>query len=133
MLFALLNSENSYAEAKNQKIQQLTPRAKKEVVMNWSINTLKRVGYAVLLTSSLMLGLAQITSAQNPYWYGRSDQQSLKRHEKEEKRELKRHQKLEREEFGNSAELRRHQKEEQRELNRHQKREKRRDRWTWPY
>ena len=101
--------------------------------MNWSIRALKRVGYAVLLTSSLMLGMAQNTTAQNPYWYGRYDQQSTKRHQKEEKRELKRHQKLEREEFGNSAELRRHQKEEQRELKRHQKREKQRDRWTWPY
>jgi len=101
--------------------------------MNWSIKTLKGVGYAVLLTSSLILGSAQSTAAQNPYWYDRYDQKSLKRHQKEEKRELKRHQKMEREEFGNSAELRRHQKEEQRDLKRHQKREQRRDRWTWPY
>ena len=101
--------------------------------MNWNIQTLKRIGLATVMTSSLTFGLAQSASAQNPYWYGRDDQKSLKRHEKEEKRELKRHQKLERQEYGNSSELRRHQKDEQRELKRHQKHEKRRDRWTWPY
>ena len=101
--------------------------------MNWNTQTLKRLGLATLLTSSLLLGVAQSASAQDPYWYGRSDQKSLKRHEKEEKRELKLHQKLERQEFGNSAELRRHQKDEQNDLKRHQKREKKRDRYTWPY
>ena len=101
--------------------------------MNWNVQTLKRVGLAILLGSSLMLGVAQTASAQDPYWYGRNDQKSVKRHEKEEKRELKLHQKLERQEFGNSAALRRHQKEEQRDLERHQKREKRRDLRTWPY
>jgi len=101
--------------------------------MIWNIQTLKRVGLAALLGSSLMLGVAQSTRAQDPYWYGRDDQKSLKRHEKEEKRELKLHQKLERQEFGNSATLRRHQKEEQSDLKRHQKREKRRDRWTSLY
>ena len=98
--------------------------------MNWNIQTLKRVGSVTLLGSSLILGLAQSTSAQDPYWYGRQDQKSVKRHEKEEKRELKLHQKLERQEFGNSASLRRHRKEEQRDLKRHQKREKRND---WRY
>ncbi|HSB27581.1 MAG TPA: hypothetical protein VLE19_06995 [Pyrinomonadaceae bacterium] len=101
--------------------------------MNWDTQTLKRMGLVGVLTSSLTFGLVQSTSAQNPYWYGRVDQKSLKRHEKEEKRELKLHQKLERQEYGNSAELRRHQKEEQRDLKRHQKREKKRDRWTWRY
>jgi len=101
--------------------------------MNWNIQTLKRVSLGTLLGSSLMLGVAQSTSAQDPYWYGRYDQNSLKRHQKEEKRELKLHQKMEREELGNSAALRRHQKEEQRDLERHQKHEKRRDRRTWPY
>lgn len=90
--------------------------------MNWSIGALKRVMWMILLGSSLVMGLATTANAQNPYWY---DQDSWKRHQKEEKRELKRHQKLEREEFGNSSALRRHQKEEQRELKRHQKREKR--------
>jgi len=93
--------------------------------MNWNIKTLKRVAQAILLASSLVLGLAMTASAQNPYWNDRYSRDSLKRHEKEEKRELKLHQRLEREEFGNSAALRRHQKEEQRDLKRHQKREKR--------
>ena len=93
--------------------------------MNWNIKTLKRVAQAILLGSSLVLGLAMTTSAQNPYWNDRYNRDSLKRHQKQEKRELKLHQRLEREEFGNSAALRRHQKEEQRELKRHQKREKR--------
>jgi len=93
--------------------------------MNWNIKTLKRVAQAILLASSLVLGLAMTASAQNPYWSDRYNRDSLKRHQKEEKRELKLHQRLEREEFGNSSALRRHQKEEQRELKRHQKREKR--------
>jgi len=93
--------------------------------MNWNIKTLKRVAQAILLGSSLVLGLAMTTSAQNPYWNDRYNRDSLKRHQKQEKRELKLHQRLEREEFGNSAALKRHQKEEQRELKRHQKREKR--------
>ena len=99
--------------------------------MKWNIQALKRLGQATLVASSLVVGAAQITTAQNPYW--RYDQKSQKRHEKEEKRELKWHQKMEREQYGNSSELRRHQKEEQRELKRHQKREKRRDTWSWPY
>jgi hypothetical protein len=101
--------------------------------MNWNIRALKRVAQATLLGSSLVVGLAQTASAQNPYRYDRYDRDSVKRHQKEEKRELKRHQRFERDEFGNSAALRRHQKEEQRELKRHQKHEKpsfdRRDRW----
>ena len=92
--------------------------------MNWNIRTLKRVAQTTLLSSSLVLGLAMTTSAQNPYWYDR-DRDSLKRHQKEEQRELKYHQRLEREEFGNSKALKRHEKEEQRELKRHQKNEKR--------
>ncbi len=100
--------------------------------MNWNINVLKRVAQATLLGSSLVLGLAQTASAQDPYWHDRYHRDS-KRHQKEEKRDLKLHQRLEREEFGNSAALRRHQKEEQRDLKRHQKHEKRsfegRDRW----
>ena len=101
--------------------------------MNWNIKALKRVAQAILLASSLVLGLAMTASAQNPYWNDRYDRDSVKRHQKDEKRELKRHQRFERDEFGNSAALRRHQKEEQRELKRHQKHEKRsfdgRDRW----
>jgi len=92
--------------------------------MNWNFKALKRVAQTTLLSSSLVLGLATITSAQNPYWYDR-DRDSLKRHQKEEQRELKYHQRLEREEFGNSKALKRHEKEEQRELKRHQKNEKR--------
>ena len=92
--------------------------------MNWNVKALKRVAQTTLLSSSLVLGLAMITSAQNPYWYDR-DRDSLKRHQKEEQRELKYHQRLEREEFGNSKALKRHEKEEQRELKRHQKNEKR--------
>ncbi len=92
--------------------------------MNWNIGTLKRAAQTTFLGSSLMLGLAMTTSAQNPYWYDR-DRDSLKRHQKEEQRELKYHQRLEREEFGNSKALKRHEKEEQRELKRHQKNEKR--------
>jgi len=92
--------------------------------MNWNIKTLKRVAQTTLLSSSLVLGLAMTTSAQNPYWYDR-DRDSRKRHQKEEQRELKYHQRLEREEFGNSKALKRHQKEEHRELKRHQKDEKR--------
>lgn len=98
--------------------------------MNWSIRALKRVMWTILLSSSLLAGLAATASAQNPYWYG---QDSSKRHQKEEKRELKRHQKFEREDFGNSAALRRHEKEEQRELKRHQKREKRGYGWRDRY
>jgi len=103
--------------------------------MNWNIQTIKRLGQATLITSSLMLGLAQSASAQDPYWYDRHDQKSLKRHQKEEKRELKLHQKMEREEFGKSDALSRHQKKEQRELEKHQKREQKRyrERGTWPY
>src|SRR5437667_8192613 len=93
--------------------------------MNWNIKALKRIAQTTLLGSALVLGLAQTASAQDPYWYGRYNQDSAKRHQKEEKRELKRHQRLEREEFGNSAALRRHQEDERRELKRHQKREKR--------
>lgn len=93
--------------------------------MKWNIKALKRLAQATLLGSSLVLGLAVTAGAQNPYWYGRNDRDSLKRHQKEEKRELKRHQREEREEFGNSKDLRRHQKAEQRELKRHQKREQR--------
>ena len=92
--------------------------------MNWNIKTLKRVAQTTLLSSSLVLGLAMTTSAQNPNWYDR-DRDSQKRHQKEEQRELKYHQRLEREEFGNNKALKRHQKEEQRELKRHQKHEKR--------
>ena len=92
--------------------------------MNWNFKALKRVAQTTLLSSSLVLGLAMTTSAQNPYWYDR-DRDSLKRHQKEEQRELKYHQRLEREEFGNSKALKRHEKEEQRELERHQKNEKR--------
>jgi len=103
--------------------------------MNWNTKVLKRAAQAALLGSSLVVGLAQTASAQDPYWYDRNNRGSTKRHQKEEKRDLKRHQRLEREEFGNSAALRRHQKEEQRDLKRHQKREKRsydrRDR-VWP-
>ena len=91
--------------------------------MNWNIKALKRVAQTMLLSSSLVLGLAMTTSAQNPY-YDR-DRDSQKRHQKEEQRELKYHQRLEREEFGNSKALKRHEKEEQRELKRHQKNEKR--------
>ena len=98
--------------------------------MIWSIKTLKRAGKAILLGSSLMLGLAVNANAQDPYWYQRD---SGKRHQKQEKRDLKFHQRLEREEFGNSAALRRHQKEERRELKRHQKREGRwRNGWWMP-
>ena len=86
--------------------------------MNWNVKALKRVAQTTLLSSSLVLGLAMTTSAQNPYWYDR-DRDSLKRHQKEEQRELKYHQRLEREEFGNSKALKR------RELKRHQKNEKR--------
>src|SRR5882672_12848165 len=93
--------------------------------MNWNIKVLKRAVQATLLGSSLMLGLAQTASAQDPYRYDRYNRDSVKRHQKEEKRDLKRHQRLERDEFGNSAALRRHQKEEQLDLKRHQKREKR--------
>ena len=93
--------------------------------MNWNIKTLKRVIGSTLLGSSLMVGLATMATAQNPYWYDRYGRDSAKRHQKEEKRELKLHQREEREEFGNSAALRRHQKEEQRDLKRHQKHEKR--------
>jgi len=92
--------------------------------MNWNFKALKRVAQTTLLSSSLVLGLAMTTSAQNPYWNDR-DRDSLKRHQKEEQRELKYHQRLEREEFGNSKALKRHEKEEQRELKRHQKNEKR--------
>jgi hypothetical protein len=104
--------------------------------MNWNIKVLKRAAQATLLGSSLVLGLAQTASAQDPYRYDRYNRDSVKRHQKEEKRDLKRHQRLERDEFGNSAALRRHQKEEQRDLKRHQKGEKRsfdgRDRWWRP-
>jgi len=93
--------------------------------MNWNINAQKGVAKAILLASSLVLGLVMTASAQNPYWNDRYNRDSVKRHQKEEKRDLKLHQRLEREEFGNSGALRRHQKEEQRELKRHQKREKR--------
>jgi hypothetical protein len=103
--------------------------------MNWNIKALKRAAQATFLGSSLLLGLAQTASAQDPR-YDRYNRDSAKRHQKEEKRELKLHQRREREEFGNSDALRRHQKEEQRELKRHQKREKRsfdgRDRWWRP-
>ena len=92
--------------------------------MNWNIKALKQVAQTTLLSSSLLLGLAMTTSAQNPNWYDR-DRGSQKRHQKEEQRELKYHQRLEREEFGNSKALKRHEKEEQRELKRHQKNEKR--------
>ncbi len=92
--------------------------------MNWNVKALKRVAQMTLLSSSLVLGLAMTTSAQNPYWYDR-DRDSVKRHQKEEQRERKYHQRLEREEFGNSKALKRHEKEEQRELKRHQKNEKR--------
>ena len=92
--------------------------------MNWNIKALKRVAQTTLLSSSLVLGLAMTTSAQNPNWYDR-DRDSQKRHQKEEQRELKYHQRMEREEFGNNKALKRHQKEEQRELKRHQKNEKR--------
>ena len=92
--------------------------------MNWNIKALKQVAQTTLLSSSLVLGLAMTTSAQNPNWYDR-DRDSQKRHQKEEQRELKYHQRLEREEFGNSKALKRHEKEEQRELKRHQKNEKR--------
>ena len=98
--------------------------------MNWSIKALKRIMWAILLSSSLVAGLATTASAQNPYSYYRD---YSKRHQKEEKRELKRHQKFEREEFGNSSALRRHQKEEQRDLKRHQKREKRGYDWRDRY
>ena len=92
--------------------------------MNWNIKTLKRVAQATFLGSSLVLGLAMTTSAQNPYWYDRN-RDSLKRHQKEEQRDLKYHQRMEREEFGKNKALKRHQKEEQRDLKRHQKNEKR--------
>ena len=98
--------------------------------MNWNIRTLKRAAQTTLLGSSLLLGLATTASAQNPYWYDRSNQ---KRHQKQEKRELKLHQRTERELFGNSKALRRHQKEEQRALKRHQKRERRGFDWGRPY
>lgn len=99
--------------------------------MNWNTKALKRIAQATLLGLSLMLGLTATASAQDPYWYGRHDRKSLKRHQKEEKRELKLHQREEREEFGNSKALKRHQKEEQRELKRHQKHENDRSRRRW--
>ena len=103
--------------------------------MNWNIKVLKRAAQATLLGLTLVVGLAQTATAQDP-WYDRYDRGSTKRHQKDEKRDLKLHQRLERDEFGNSAALRRHQKEEQRDLKRHQKREKRsfdgRDRWWRP-
>jgi len=93
--------------------------------MNWDIRTLKRVAQTTFLSSSLVLGPAMTTSAQNPYQYDPYNRDSVKRHQKEEQRELKYHQRMEREEFGNNKALKRHQKEEQRELKRHQKNEKR--------
>src|SRR5262245_9217116 len=100
--------------------------------MNWNTKTLNRIAQTTLLGSSLLLGVATTASAQDPYRYDRQD--SVKRHQKEEKRELKRHQQLEREEFGNSKALKRHQKDEQRELKRHQKREKEREKHRrWRY
>ncbi len=39
--------------------------------MNWNIGTLKRAAQTTFLGSSLVLGLAMTTSAQNPYWYDR--------------------------------------------------------------
>jgi len=101
--------------------------------MNWDIKRLKGIAGAAVLGSSLLLGLAQTTNAQDPYDYSRHRGNVQKRHQKEEKRELKLHQRLERQEFGNSAELRRHQKEEQRQMKRHQKREKRFDDWRYRY
>jgi len=65
--------------------------------MIWNIKTLKRATLTALLGSSLLLGLALTTNAQNPYWYDRYNRDSVKRHQKEEKRELKFHQRLERE------------------------------------
>ena len=58
--------------------------------MNWNVKALKRVAQTTLLSSSLVLGLAMTTSAQNPYWNDRYNGGSVKRHQKEEKREQRR-------------------------------------------